>query len=1356
MSFIQSVTGPSFQTGFTFTTNNISVDDISCNTLEANTAVIQDLTTVNFQPIILNTSTLSASAAYIDDIFCQNISSTGIIDAFEINVCNIDIENVSVEKASMTEADVSLLVIKDQTNTKQSEIERDNDILTIAGGYVEGTNQYTGDIDLTPYHQGNSSIVSLKVRASDGGVIIPNLESTNITMTTLNSNVVNVSYLYIDEVTTYKNAGNAKATILTTSNSIQFSSGSSVAQIFTAGVDEYININPTTNKTTILNAYLDGNTIVDGNLDLVGDINVGDINVSNVNVSELNVSHIEGINISCDNLSVTNDISCDNIIRAYNLQSSGDVNVSNDVIIGNNLSVEYNANVSNISVRGYGYVRWDLNVSNSIYAEANLDAGNSIFANANITAGGTVTSTGYNFRRTPDDGGLTMATMFADANSLDMTLSYDWNVYKNSTSGTKIMNIDYGSSRVNISNLSVDNLSTNLLNNLSAGENISLTTDPTTQQIVITGQGGLNSSNLSLDNLSVTDSFTCNDAQIDDLFNCDMTNSLRGGTSGVDIPFDNISVEFSTGSLDTLVMLKPNIVLYNISLLPNIITLAPPTFEMTTGTAQITNANMSNLSVNNLSVITDITTPSATITDLTITGGGTFNHDLINSLAVGANMSIVSVNNKPRIGVKHNINLSNVSVEGAVHITERMAVGGVDFRHTGTNNLISYIDVNGPSMKWYLNKTMDFRKDDGNGIVFMKLNHAVGNVNISNLSIDNTSTNNISVLESITVGTGGIGGGVYAKNGTGVFSTGGFYLNNAIDGSGGNLNIFWTGGNISAYGIGTLDGHDVRLANGYNTGGLVVDGTLNNINMSNCSITNLSVNVVQSSLNNASVINTEFLNVSGSAPFFGDGLTVYGSTTTQNISTNHISSAGFITAAGDIRAGGGFRATGGSGIISTGPIHFNNANNGLGDSLEIYYTGTEFGMGTVSGKDFRINAGYNTGGLVVDGTINNINMSNCSITNLSLDTLTCDLTSNLTAGNNITITSVGGKPVIASSGGGSLPTNASFDNVSISNKLTVVDSIGCQTLGVDGNIQTSNSFTIRKDAFTALTQTINGNEFRISTTSSNQDIRVCNATGAGGLLFNAGINNISIDNLSAVNLSLTNLTTDLTSNLTAGTNITITSVGGKPVISASGGGGVTDPLNLSQLNVSNISVDVDVTIARDLNVQRYLDSGRPRFMMLARTNDLALSGAGERGATFNTNSTAQVAGEFGVANGGEIQVSTGGWYRLSWAIGFVLTNSGNRVSFRTYNMTRTNAGGWTYVQLKDRLGSVGYCRSSSLNQETVSNGSVLRYIPANGWVRVNIGAMIQGSTNFSSSFNNVNLRGSSNFMVEFISSASET
>jgi hypothetical protein len=358
MSFIQSVTGPSFQTGFTFTTNNISVDDISCNTLEANTAVIQDLTTVNFQPIILNTSTLSASAAYIDDIFCQNISSTGIIDAFEINVCNIDIENVSVEKASMTEADVSLLVIKDQTNTKQSEIERDNDILTIAGGYDDGINQYTGDIDLTPYHQGNSSVVSLKVRASDGGVIIPNLEST-----TLNSNVVNVSYLYVDEVTTYKNSGNAKATILATSNSLQFSSGSSVAQIFSAGVDEYININPTANKTTILNAELDGDTIIEGLVNL---------SISNELTCEGNLSvglqYTQEIIFMSANMATQNSqfISA-NAQDTYNL-------LTQDYSIQGNPGIKYlfcdhtlgNTNISNLSVD-------NLSVNNIVFDNLSFD-----------------------------------------------------------------------------------------------------------------------------------------------------------------------------------------------------------------------------------------------------------------------------------------------------------------------------------------------------------------------------------------------------------------------------------------------------------------------------------------------------------------------------------------------------------------------------------------------------------------------------------------------------------------------------------------------------------------------------------------------------------------------------------------------------------------------------------------------------------------------------------------------------------------------------------------------------------------------------------------------------------------------
>ena len=253
---------------------------------------------------------------------------------------------------------------------------------------------------------------------------------------------------------------------------------------------------------------------------------------------------------------------------------------------------------------------------------------------------------------------------------------------------------------INISNLSVDNLSTNLLNNISAGENITLSTEAVTNKLVITATGGLNSSNLSLDNLSVS----------------------------------------------------------------------------------------------------------------------------------------------------ANINVSNLSIAGDTDMIGKLTVGNIEFKNIGSTAVVSYLQTNMPSMKWFLKKTMDFRKDDDAGIVFMKLDHNVGNVNISNLSNANLSVGNVTGLESITAGSGGNGGGFYAKNGTGVFSTGGFYLNNAADGTGDNLNIFWTGGNVSAYGIGTLGGYDVRLANGYNTGGLVVSGSLNNINMSNCSINNLSTDNISSTL----------------------------------------------------------------------------------------------------------------------------------------------------------------------------------------------------------------------------------------------------------------------------------------------------------------------------------------------------------------------------------------------------------------------------------------------------------------------------------------------------------------------------
>ena len=1172
MSFTNNVYGGVPQNEMVFTTSNVSSDNASfINLSVSDSATITNLTTVNWSQPNLNASTVVTDTLVVTNTSAVNLDVSGVMNVSDLNISDLNVSDISVSTLNVgdiviDEAEVTTLRFDDVTNANYSEIQRDNDTLTIAGGYLnaQGT-QFNGDIAFTPYNLTNATPPSMVVQASDGKVYIPNMSALDINTSTLeaiditasstiaaptmNTSTLNVSTINVDtdidvpDINTSQiNASNISVDVdLHVTGTTQ----TDILEADTIAAD----CDMTSTLKTSSNMYYPNNLLVDfsasqtattielssnlslNGIDLLPDLVTaadptlsmlsGTAQITNANISTLtcdltpnltagtgititsvggkptiastgyvtdplNVSQLNASNASIDaDLSVVGTatitdaaittLTCDltpNLTAGTGITITsvgGLPTISSTTVITDPLNVS-TLNASQINA-SYGYVRWDMNVSNTLYTTANVDAGNSIFANANMVAGGNVTSTGYNFKRTVADGGLTMANIFANANSLDMAMSYDWNIYKSNNTGVRMMQFDFSAGNVNMSNASINNLSVT---------SVLTTPDATITDLVIPGT-----------------------VSIPGILNHDFSKNV---TAGAGINITHVGNQMTIAATGTGVTDPLNISTLNASQV-NASNISVGTIQPGLINASVTNTEFLNVSgsaaqlVDGLTVFGQTALQNTSITNLSLT---TLTCDLTPNLTAGTGITITSVGGKPTI--------------------------------TATG-----------------------------GSVADPLN--LSKLNASNISVDSDIT-----CERVEAGTTN-GGGLFAKNGRGVFSTGGFYLNNAADGTGGNLNIFWDSG-TSQYQMGNLDGDDVRVSNAYLTGGLVVDGTTSEVNMSDCNISQLNA---------------------------------------SNISVD----AGITTA----------------------------------------------------------------------------------------------------------------------------------------------------TLAATGNILTEDSFTFRTDAFTAFTITnnTNPNEYRLSTTSSNQDIRICNATGAGGLLFDAGNNDINISQLNAsnidvdANITTNTLTCDLTPNLTAGTGITITSVGGKPTITATGGGGgVTDPLNISQLNASNISVDVDVTIARDLNVQRYLDSGRPRFMMLARTNDLALTGAGERGATFNTNSTGQVAGEFGVANGGEIQVTTGGWYRLSWAIGFVLVSSGSRYSFRTYNMTRTNAGGWTYVQLKDRLGSVGYCRSSSLNQETVSNGSVLRYIPANGWVRVNIGAMIQGSTNFSSSFTGTNLRGSSNFMVEFISSASET
>lgn len=342
-------------------------------------------------------------------------------------------------------------------------------------------------------------------------------------------------------------------------------------------------------------------------------------------------------------------------------------------------------------------------------------------------------------------------------------------------------------------------------------------------------------------------------------------------------------------------------------------------------------------------------------------------------------------------------------------------------------------------------------------------------------------------------------------------------------------------------------------------------------------------------------------------------------------------------------------------------------------------------------------------------------------------------------------------------------------------------------LNVNGNIITPLIYT-HEFLFTDPTATTVNSRFVSSTTSGedqyllgNQDYAI---TGLGGTTFlfcdntlnNTNISNLLADNisvtdlaaknLSADNLSvtadittpaatITSLTCDLTPNLTAGNGINITTVGNKPVIA------VTDPLSITKLNASNISVNQNISVGANADITGNLDvngyfSYKPRFIALYRDSNLALTGT-QQGAPFNKTQNANSGGEFN-RSGGDVQVTTGGWYRVSWGLGFQKTSDpgGDRIGIRVYTRTRTNSGSFTFDAATGTIGSSVYLRKSNLVRQQYAAGMVLIYIPANGWVQLTIDAMLQASTTWTSSFNGTGILASSRFCVEYVSNSPET
>ena len=115
-------------------------------------------------------------------------------------------------------------------------------------------------------------------------------------------------------------------------------------------------------------------------------------------------------------------------------------------------------------------------------------------------------------------------------------------------------------------------------------------------------------------------------------------------------------------------------------------------------------------------------------------------------------------------------------------------------------------------------------------------------------------------------------------------------------------------------------------------------------------------------------------------------------------------------------------------------------------------------------------------------------------------------------------------------------------------------------------------------------------------------------------------------------------------------------------------------------------------------------------------------------------------------------------YRVSWGLGFKRTSNtgGDRAAVRAYVRTRPQGGSYSFNSAKMVIGSSCYMRRSNQCREGHISGYNLVYISAGGAVSLRIEGMVEGNASWNSNLGGIELRGSSNLMVEFVSSAAET
>jgi hypothetical protein len=346
------------------------------------------------------------------------------------------------------------------------------------------------------------------------------------------------------------------------------------------------------------------------------------------------------------------------------------------------------------------------------------------------------------------------------------------------------------------------------------------------------------------------------------------------------------------------------------------------------------------------------------------------------------------------------------------------------------------------------------------------------------------------------------------------------------------------------------------------------------VNASNVEIPNVSS--IHLTSTNASIVNLSATDIEASGVIEAFSVEASLLTATTNLATPFVNTTALDTESIDIK-----RSTGGTATLDI-----------AGDKLDI--DGGFSDAGNVTARGVTIRAGNEAIAAIEVRDDNGVTIRNLSTVNYETDNISCDVAdittcntsqvnaSNISTRNLSAVLQITSTFIDATNRMTAPVLNTQLNNTSIQNVCTLNSSF-CNAFSMETSIikskiyelkdasggggsnglisESSNVLTIRTGATGGVT--------KFGTTSGgNFSVQIANDALNASTINTSQINATDID---ATTIDADTITGDIGGNLTAGTGISLSTAAGITTITNSGI--VTDPLNLSKLNVSNISGD---------------------------------------------------------------------------------------------------------------------------------------------------------------------------------------